>query len=63
MSVKVNLNYDMEMPDSCADCEMWYIGIHTMEAKCCFRPYGIDVSYNIRDKNKPEWCPLEESEE
>jgi len=59
--VKVEQTYDVDMPKSCADCNMWYVGFMTLDFKCCFTKK--DVSWDIRALKKPDWCPLKEIQE
>lgn len=58
--VKVEQIYDIEMPKSCKDCNMLYIGFVTLDYKCCFTKK--DVSWDVKDGTKPDWCPLTEVE-
>lgn len=58
--VKVEQTYDIEMPKSCKDCNMWYFGAMTLDCKCCFTKK--DVSWDIKDGTKPVWCPLKDGD-
>lgn len=59
--VKVEQTYDFEMPKHCGECKMWYVGFMTEDIKCCFTKQ--DVSWDIRDGKKPDWCPLRKATE
>lgn len=58
--VKIEQTYDIDMPKSCADCDRWYIGVATLDFRCCFTKQ--DVSFEVREGKKPNWCPLKEVE-
>lgn len=50
--------FDIDIPDKCSDCKFWHIGIASMEFKCILNKTLHDISFEIRDEKKAEWCPL-----
>ena len=53
---------NMDMPSSCGDCQLKYISLGALEWKCCLNERIHDVSFQVRDGVRADWCPLIESE-
>lgn len=54
------IKIDTEIPQTCAECEFTYISAGALEFKCILNHKSHDVSFEWRDKTRPEWCPLKD---
>ena len=52
------IQIDMDMPTRCLDCPLWYISPMALEFKCILNKQTHDISFEMRDGERAEWCPL-----